>query len=63
MNADQQPWFFDPPVALGDGPVDGHVPVLPVHVVGPGSGVIPQPDTKVLDTRTTSNICLLRIVI
>ena len=37
------------PVALGDGAPHGQVPVLPVHVVGAGPGVVPQPDAEVLD--------------
>ena len=36
-------------VALGDGPSDGQVPVLAVLVVGTGTGVVTEPDTKVLD--------------
>ena len=37
------------PVALGNGAAHGQVPVLPVHVVGAGPGVVPQPDAEVLD--------------
>merc|ERR1719234_151603 len=36
-------------VALGDGRVDGQVPVLAVHVVSSGTRVVPQPNTEVLD--------------
>ena len=39
------------PVALGDGSGDGEVPVLTVHVVGAGPGVVSQPDAKVLDLK------------
>ena len=35
-------------VALGDGTIGGHIPVLSVHVVGARPGVVSQPDTKVL---------------
>ena len=37
------------PVALGDGSGDGEVPLLAVHVVGAGPGVISQPDAGILD--------------
>merc|ERR1719242_2917436 len=37
------------PVALGDGPADGEVSVLAVHVVGSRPGVVSQPDPEVLD--------------
>ena len=37
------------PVTLGDGATHGQVPVLPVHVVGAGPGVVSQPDAEVLD--------------
>ena len=37
------------PVALGDGSGDSEVPVLAVHVVGAGPGVVSQPDAEVLD--------------
>merc|ERR1719347_1708934 len=37
------------PVALGDSASHGQVPVLPVHVVGAGPGVVSQPDAEVLD--------------
>merc|ERR1711997_1058072 len=36
------------PVALSDSLGDGEVPVLSVHVVGAGPGVISQPDAEVL---------------
>ena len=36
-------------VALGDSRGHGHVAVFAVHVVGSGTGVVPQPDAKVLD--------------
>ena len=36
-------------VALSDGGSDGQVTVLAVHVVGAGTGVVTQPDAKVLD--------------
>lgn len=36
-------------VALRHCSTNGEVPVLPVHVVRTGSGVVPQPDPKVLD--------------
>jgi len=39
------------PVALGDSGRDGQVPVLTVHVVGAGPGVVSQPDTEVLDLK------------
>merc|ERR1719244_1573846 len=37
------------PVALGDGSRDGEVPVLAVHVVSSGPGVVLQPDSEVFD--------------
>ena len=39
------------PVALGDGTVDGGVPVLAVHVVSPRPRVVSQPDAEVLHTQ------------
>ena len=36
-------------VALGDSRGHSQVAVLTVHVVGTGTGVVPQPDAKVLD--------------
>ena len=36
-------------VALGDGTGAAHVTILTVHVVGAGSGVVSDPDSKVLD--------------
>ena len=36
------------PVALSDSLGDGEVPVLSVHVVGAGPGVVSQPDAEVL---------------
>ena len=35
-------------IALGDCAGGRHVPVFPIHVVGPTVGVLVQPDTKVL---------------
>merc|ERR1719431_2246924 len=39
------------PVALGDGCGHGEVPVLAVHVVGAGPGVVLQPDSEILDLK------------
>merc|ERR1719348_2286905 len=36
-------------VALGDGAIGRHIPVLSVHVVSARPGVVSQPDTKVLN--------------
>lgn len=36
-------------IALGDSSGHRHVPVLPVHVVGATTGVVPQPHAEVLD--------------
>lgn len=37
------------PVALRHRPANGEISVLPVHVVRAGTGVVPQPDSKVLN--------------
>lgn len=37
------------PVALGDGSRNAQISVLPVHVVGSRTGIVPQPNTEVLD--------------
>ena len=36
-------------IAMGNGTAHGKISVLSVHVVGTGSRVVSQPDTKVLD--------------